>query len=124
MSKKLLNHLELPHVSLDSDPNPPSGFSRFYTDTEGQLIRKLPDGTTQVVSFENLFSSDEERNAVFTYSEGLLSRIDYISTNYKLFVYSDGNLSNLDYVRQEGTFRKQFFYDNAGNLTGITYLQL
>jgi hypothetical protein len=61
----------------------------------------------------------EESGPVFTYSSGVLSRVDYDSGNYKTFSYSSGKLTQVDYVKSGTTIRKTFFYDVDGSLAEI-----
>lgn len=60
-----------------------------------------------------------ENNPVFTYSAGLLARIDYASGNYKLFTWAAGVLTRVDYVAGGVTTRKTFTYA-AGLLASVT----
>ena len=65
-----------------------------------------------------------EKDPVFTYSAGLLSRIDYASGAHKLFTYTAGVLTQLDYVVGVVTTRKAFFYNPDGSLHHITEASL
>lgn len=61
-----------------------------------------------------------ETNPAFTYTAGLLSRIDYASGAHKLFTYTAGVLMQLDYVVGAVTTRKTFTYNPDGSLASIT----
>ena len=61
-----------------------------------------------------------ETNPAFTYTAGLLSRIDYASGAHKLFAYAAGVLTQLDYVVGAVTTRKTFTYNPDGSLAAIT----
>lgn len=61
-----------------------------------------------------------ETNPAFTYTAGLLTRIDYASGAHKLFTYTAGVLTQLDYVVGAVTTRKTFTYNPDGTLAAIT----
>ena len=62
-----------------------------------------------------------EKDPAFTYSAGLLSRIDYAIGAHKLFTYTAaGVLTQLDYVVGAVTTRKTFAYNPDGTLAAIT----
>jgi len=64
---------------------------------------------------------EAEQSPVFTYTAGVVTRIDYASGNYKLFTYTAGALTQLDHVRTgEQTIRKVFAYNPDGSLASIT----
>jgi|JFJP01.1.fsa_nt_gi hypothetical protein len=65
-----------------------------------------------------------ESNPVFTYTDGLISRIDYLSGNYKVFTYVDSVLTQLDYVMGSTTKRKTFNWTNDGILANIVEIIL
>ena len=65
-----------------------------------------------------------ETNPAFTYTAGLLTRIDYASGAHKLFTYTAGVLTQLDYVVGAVTTRKAFFYNPDGSLHHITEASL
>ena len=65
-----------------------------------------------------------ETNPAFTYSAGLLSRIDYASGAHKIFAYTAGVLTQLDYVAGAVTTRKTLFYNPDGSLHHITEASL
>jgi hypothetical protein len=46
----------------------------------------------------------------FTYTSGVLTRIDYDDASYKTFTYSSGRLSRIDFVQGSTTTRKDFVY--------------
>lgn len=56
----------------------------------------------------------------FTYSSGMLSRIDYPNGSYKTFAYTGSVLSQVDFVVGAVTHRKVFTYSPAGIVTSIT----
>lgn len=60
-----------------------------------------------------------EKGPAFTYTGGLVSRVDYDSGAYKTLSYASGRLAQVDYVKDGTTIRKTFFYDNAGTLTEV-----
>jgi hypothetical protein len=61
-----------------------------------------------------------EKSPEFTYTTGVLTRVDYDSGNYKLFTYTSGVLTQLDYVVGSVTTRKTFNYNLDGSLASIT----
>ena len=65
-----------------------------------------------------------ETNPAFTYTVGLLSRVDYADGTYKLFVYAVGRLLHVDFVTPTATVRKAFFYNPDGSLHHITEASL
>ena len=65
-----------------------------------------------------------ETNSAFTYTAGLVTRIDYSSGAHKLFTYTAGVLTQLDYVVGVVTTRKAFFYNPDGSLHHITEASL
>ena len=65
-----------------------------------------------------------ETNPAFTYTAGLVTRIDYSSGAHKLFTYTAGVLTQLDYVVGVVTTRKAFFYNPDGSLHHITEASL
>lgn len=86
------------------------GFDLYVTDGTGAIAYSLnvPGGSV------------EETGPAFTYADGVLTRIDYDSGNYKLFSYSSGRLSQADYVIGAATIRKTFSYNPDGSLDQIT----
>ena len=61
----------------------------------------------------------------FTYTLGVLTRIDYDGGEYKIFTYGGGGeLTVVDYVSNGITKRKEFFYGLGGELSHInqTYI--
>ena len=65
-----------------------------------------------------------ETNPAFTYTAGLVTRIDYASGAHKLFTYTAGVLTQLDYVVGAVTTRKTLFYNPDGSLHHITEASL
>lgn len=61
---------------------------------------------------------DKETNPVINYTSGVVTRIDYASTNYKLFTYTDGLLTRVDYHKGAQVLRKDLVYVN-GRLSQI-----
>lgn len=62
-----------------------------------------------------------ESSPIFTYTDGLVTRVDYSSGNYKIFTYSSGVLVQLDYIRTtDPTIRKVFTYNPDGSLASIS----
>ena len=61
-----------------------------------------------------------EKDPAFTYTAGLVTRIDYASGAHKLFTYTAGVLTQLDYVVGAVTTRKTFTYNPDGSLASIT----
>lgn len=77
------------------------------------------DGVRWVVQGEAPLSA--ETGPAFTYTDGVVTRIDYDSGNYKLLSYTSGALTQLDYVRPgSATVRKTFTYNPDGTLASIT----
>jgi len=66
----------------------------------------------------------DESNPSFTYTDGVVSRIDYLSGNYKVFTYVDSVLTQLDYVMGSTTKRKTFNWTNDGILANIVEIIL
>ena len=58
------------------------------------------------------------KGPAFTYTDGVLTRIDYDGGEYKTFTYTDGVLTQLDLVKGGVTYRKTFNY-TSGVLTSI-----
>lgn len=57
----------------------------------------------------------------FTYTAGVLTRIDYAGGEYKTFTYGGGGeLTVVDYISNGITKRKEFFYGVGGELDYIT----
>ena len=46
----------------------------------------------------------------FTYTSGVLTRIDYDDGSYKTFTYTSGKLTRIDFVDGATTIRKDFVY--------------
>lgn len=55
----------------------------------------------------------------FTYSSGILTRIDYEDGSRKEFTYSSGALTRIDYTKGTSITRKEFTY-SGGVLQSIT----
>lgn len=69
-------------------------------------------------------SASSETGPSFTYTSGVVSRIDYDSGNYRLFTYSGGNITRIDYVQPTKTVRKDFSYNVDGSLAEITQTEI
>ena len=67
---------------------------------------------------------ENEKGPLFTYSSGLVSRIDYDSGNYKLFTYSLGVLTQIDYYKGSSHIQKTFSYNGDGTLHEIVEVTL
>jgi hypothetical protein len=62
----------------------------------------------------------DEVDCTFTYTSGVLTRIDYASGAYKTFSYDAGKLVQQDYVVGSKTTRKVFSYNPDGTLASVT----
>jgi hypothetical protein len=65
-----------------------------------------------------------EINPVLTYTNNVLTRIDYDSTNYKVFIYNAGFLIQVDYVVGSVTTRKTLSYNLNGSLASVVQTTL
>lgn len=90
---------------------------KIIAGTNVELISTGADSGTGDVTINVNLSG--ESNPVFTYTDGLITRIDYASTNYKVLTYASGLLTQLDYVIGSTTKRKTFNYDANDNLLSI-----
>lgn len=76
---------------------------QIIVEREGALYRapisRLPTGETQ-----------GEINPVITYTNGIVTRIDFDSGNYKLFTYTNGLLTRVDYHKGAQVLRKDLVY--------------
>lgn len=77
-----------------------------------------------VTIYPSASSSDgQEANPTdpdFTYTDGVLTRIDYKGGEYKVLTYSGDALTQLDYISNGFTKRKVFTYGAGGELDYIT----
>jgi hypothetical protein len=64
------------------------------------------------------------RSPVFTYTAGILTRLDYSNGDYKTFAYTEGNLTELKYYKSTVTITKVFNYNPDGSLANITQTQV
>lgn len=80
-----------------------------------QNVSILAGGANQDIGFNTV-----ESNPSFTYTDGLPTRIDYISGNHKILTYTTGTLTRLDYFIGEDTYRKDYYYNLDGTLDYIT----
>lgn len=117
MSNKFLTSIELPEQTTDAESNPVSSV-RLYAQAH-EVFRKDSTGEAIQLKTVNPFSSDAEKNAVFTYTGSDVTRIDYDSGNYKLITYSSGLVTQLDYLHDSKTYRRVFNYDIGGNILSI-----
>lgn len=67
---------------------------------------------------------EQEPGPAFTYTSGLVTRIDYDSGNYKVLTYSGGILSRVDYHLGATVIRKTFVYNVDGTLGEIVQTKL
>ncbi len=63
------------------------------------------------------------KGPAFTYTSGVLTRIDYDDGAYKVFTYTSGKLTQLDFVVGSVTTRKTFNY-SGDTLTSIDEVTL
>jgi hypothetical protein len=61
-----------------------------------------------------------DKSPVFTYTAGLLTRVDYASGNYKTLAYTAGVLNQVVYVLPGRTVTKVFTYNLDGSLASIS----
>jgi hypothetical protein len=78
----------------------------------------------QVLEYDGLTSlwknKSPDKSPVFTYTSGLLTRVDYASGNYKLLTYTGSVLTQLVYVLPGRTVTKAFTYNLDGSLASIS----
>jgi hypothetical protein len=67
---------------------------------------------------------EKEPGPAFTYTSGLVTRIDYDSGNYKVLTYTSGVLTQVDYHRGTSIIRKTFSYNGDGTLAEIVQTTL
>jgi hypothetical protein len=65
-----------------------------------------------------------DKSPVFSYTNGLLTRIDYASGSYKLFSYTGSTLTQLQYVLPGRTITKVFAYNIDGTLASIAQTEV
>lgn len=93
------------------------------------IIREEPpiEPLVQVITGPEWISANKtlvETNPIFTWSSGKVTRIDYLSGNYKTFTYNaSGILTQSDYIIGATTTRKIFTYNADGALSYITQTQ-
>ena len=116
--------------SLSSSGGSGSYYLNDLGDTDHSSLISASDG--QVLMYNaatgkwiaaNSSSSTQLIGPEFTYTAGVLTRIDYDGGQYKLFTYTDGLLTILDLVAGAVTTRKTFNYTD-GVLTSITQVTL
>lgn len=80
---------------------------------DGKNGRDGLDGTTGG-------GGDITANATFTYSAGIVQRIDYADGQYKTFTYNpDNTVSKLVWYRITDTLTKDFTYNPDGTVSSI-----
>lgn len=65
-----------------------------------------------------------ETGPAFTYTNGVITRIDYDSGAFKALSYTSGRLVQVDFVKGANTKRKTLLYNGAGVLTEIVYTEI
>lgn len=91
---------------------------RVVSPTPGDLLQRKSSGLWENVPEASV--TWRESGPAFTYTGGVLTRIDYDSGNYKLFTYGGGVVTRIDYIRGATTIRKDFTYNLDGTLAYIT----
>lgn len=91
---------------------------RVVSPTPGDLLQRKSSGLWENVPESSI--TWRESGPAFTYSSGVVTRIDYDSGNYKLFTYGGGVVTRIDYIRGATTIRKDFTYNLDGTLAYIT----
>lgn len=93
--------------------NPPSVTN---SGTSGNVVLNfvIPEGPPQ----------EEEPGPAFTYTSGVVTRIDYDSGNYKVLTYAGGVLDKIDYHAGASIIRKAFVYNLDGTLAEIVQTKL
>lgn len=86
--------------------------------TTQELLRLLAVAKQGPVGIQGPPGEGKPKSPQFTYTAGVLTRIDYEDSSYKLLTYDDGTLNRVDYVKDGATTRKEFVYD-AGVLIAI-----
>ena len=101
---------------VGGDPSPPSGGTVALTG--GDVLEVLRKNSATDGDYSWVL--DPPQGPTFTYSGGVLDRIDYASDgSYKLFTYTGGALSRVDHHILGRIVRKDFVY-SSGVLTSIT----
>jgi hypothetical protein len=75
-----------------------------------------------IVGVESGSDSSESilEDSTFTYNNGLVTRIDYISGQYKTFIYNpDNTVSQIVWTRLKDTVTKNFTYNLDGTLSSV-----
>lgn len=91
------------------------------SDEASQLLESSPQG---VPGPPGPASGTAPSSPQFTYTSGVLSRIDYADGSYKVLAYSSGRLTTVDFTQGAVTTRKTFVYDGNGVLTAINETML
>lgn len=69
-----------------------------------------PQGAQGIQGPPGQDAQEPPKGPAFTYSSGILTRIDYDDSSFKVFSYSSGKLSQIDFTRSGTTTRKTFNY--------------
>jgi len=85
----------------------------FTTPKDGDVVQY--DGLTQL--WKN--GSGGEKSPSFSYTAGLLTRVDYDGGNYKTLTYTAGVLTQVVYTLPGRTITKVFAYNPDGSLASI-----
>ena len=59
------------------------------------------------------------KSPTFTYTSGIVTRIDYSNGEYKIISYSAGKINQVVYYKSNVTITKNFTYDLSGKLQSI-----
>lgn len=65
-----------------------------------------------------------DKSPAFTYTSGLLTRVDYASGNYKTLTYSGTVLTQTQYVLPGRTVTKVFTYNGDGSLAAVNQTEV
>lgn len=65
-----------------------------------------------------------DKSPVLSYTGGLLTRIDYVSGNYKTLTYSGSTLTQVQYILPGRTITKSFAYNIDGSLASISQTEV
>jgi len=108
---------------MERAPKPAVAISGGAGDLVGNLpVERLNGGfNASIITYwrgDGVWAGDPT-SPVFTYTAGLLTRIDYAEGSYKDLIYTAGVLTRVDYVQGAVTIRKDLMY-TAGQLTSIT----
>lgn len=94
-----------------ANPTIPRGELCYESDT---LRLKIGDGVTPWTTLPYFTGGGSGGSApvgpAFTYTSGVLTRIDYDDGSYKLLTYTSNRLTRIDFVSGPTTIRKDFNY--------------